>query len=201
MAGLEPCRRCEKDIAKGVKKCRFCGKVQRNWFRKHKFLTFIGVLLLIGITSALGDEEGTSKKEKLYNVHNLVVIDEKAEVVVTKVEEVDKLGTQYIEKEVSDGYTFLAVQFTVKNISDEPIEFFSIPTFKLVDQKGTEYDADIDATSYYAVQKDLVKSKFSNDLNPNVKLTDVQVYVISKEAYAKGKWFLEFSGKERVKIK
>lgn len=219
MAKLVPCKACEKEIAKGVKKCPNCGKDQRNWFRRHKILTFFGVIILIGILSSLGggeesdtsdtasnsktdsDTKATAKKEKVYKVNDAVVIDKKSEVVLTDVEETDKVGDQYLNKKVSDGGTFVAVHVTVKNVSDKPIGPFSTPTFKLVDEKGTDYSADIDATSYYAVQTDIDNSKLASDLNPNIKVTDVQVFEISKDAYAKGKWYLEVSGKEKIQVK
>lgn len=215
MAKLVPCKACEKEIAKGVKKCPNCGKDQRNWFMRHKFLTFIGVIIFIGIISAIGggdsetgsdtssesNSESNTKKEKAYKLNDPVIISKKAEVVVTKVEETDEVGDQYINKKASDGGTLVAVQLTVKNVSDKPIGMFSTPTFRLVDEKGTKYDADIDATSTYAVQTDIDNSKLASDLNPNIKVTDVQVFEISKEAYAKGKWFVEISAKEKVQIK
>lgn len=57
------CKACGKEIAKGVKKCPHCGKDQRNFFMKHKILSGILILVLIGtIGSALGGgEEETGK--------------------------------------------------------------------------------------------------------------------------------------------
>lgn len=49
------CKACGKEIAKGVKKCVHCGKDQRNFFMKHKILSGIAILVLIGVIgSALG---------------------------------------------------------------------------------------------------------------------------------------------------
>ncbi|MFS0639198.1 hypothetical protein AB1K84_25325 [Mesobacillus foraminis] len=59
MANLVPCKACGKEIAKGVKKCPNCGKDQRNWFMRHKILSFIGaIVLLVAIGSALGGGDG-----------------------------------------------------------------------------------------------------------------------------------------------
>ena len=44
---LVACKACEKEIAKGVKKCPNCGKDQRNWFMRHKILSFIGAIIII----------------------------------------------------------------------------------------------------------------------------------------------------------
>jgi hypothetical protein len=61
MEKMVNCKACGKDIAKGVKKCPHCGKDQRNFFMKHKIITIIGVLILIGIISSIGGNKDTNK--------------------------------------------------------------------------------------------------------------------------------------------
>ena len=51
---LVNCKACGKEIGKGVKKCVNCGSDQRNCFSRHKILTGILVLVIIGIGSAMG---------------------------------------------------------------------------------------------------------------------------------------------------
>ena len=51
---LVNCKACGKEIAKGVKKCVSCGADQRNFFSRHKIVTGILVLVIIGIGSAIG---------------------------------------------------------------------------------------------------------------------------------------------------
>ena len=52
---LVKCKACEKEIAKGVKKCPGCGADQRNFFGKHKILTGILAIVIIGgIVSVAG---------------------------------------------------------------------------------------------------------------------------------------------------
>jgi len=61
---LIKCKACGADIAKGVKKCPHCGKDQRNFFVRHKIITFILAIIIIGgIGSALngsGDDKSTA---------------------------------------------------------------------------------------------------------------------------------------------
>ena len=111
-----------------------------------------------------------------------------------------KVGDQYVNKKASEGGTLVAIQWTVKNISDKPLGAFSTPTINLVDEKGTKYDADIDASANYAVETNIDNSKIASDLNPGIKVTDVQVFEISKDSYAKGKWYIEING-NKVQIK
>ena len=52
---LVNCKACGKEIGKGVKKCVHCGADQRNFFSKHKIITGILALIIIGgIGSAMG---------------------------------------------------------------------------------------------------------------------------------------------------
>lgn len=58
MSKMVNCKACGKEIAKGVSKCVHCGKDQRNFFMKHKVLTVILALIILGgIGSAMGGDE------------------------------------------------------------------------------------------------------------------------------------------------
>ena len=60
---LVKCKACEKEIAKGVKKCVNCGADQRNFAGRHKILTGIAVLIVLGIGSSAmsgGDKPTTT---------------------------------------------------------------------------------------------------------------------------------------------
>ncbi|MFT5874603.1 MAG: hypothetical protein ACI8WT_003573 [Clostridium sp.] len=60
MSKMVNCKACGKEIAKGVNKCINCGKDQRNFFMKHKLITFILALFVLGgIGSAMGGDKGS----------------------------------------------------------------------------------------------------------------------------------------------
>jgi len=56
------CPKCKEEIAKDAKKCKHCGADLRNWFVRHKIITGILALFLIGIiiTSVNGGSSNTS---------------------------------------------------------------------------------------------------------------------------------------------
>lgn len=58
---VETCKACGNQIAKGVKKCPQCGKDQRSWFGRHKFLTGLGALVLIGVLVGIFGQGGSSE--------------------------------------------------------------------------------------------------------------------------------------------
>lgn len=214
MSNLLNCKACGKEIAKGVKKCPNCGKDQRNYFMRHKFITFIGAVVIIGCISVAAGGGGsdttsetastvstspTKKAEKVVKIGDTVKKDN-IETTITKVENLSQVGTSGMVKKASDGGTLIAVQYTIKNVDKKPLSSFSIPTAGLVGPDGTEYDADIDATSYYSVETNIDNSKILSDLNPGIKVTDVQVFEVSKADYAKGKWLINLNDK-KVSIK
>ena len=68
---MKPCKECKQEISSSAKKCPSCGKDQRNWFMKHKILSFIGAIILLGIIgSALGggDDNLTATEPPTTNV-------------------------------------------------------------------------------------------------------------------------------------
>lgn len=215
MAKLVPCKACEKEIAKGVKKCPSCGKDQRNWFMKHKILTAIGILVVISILGSLGGNDTQEQaatdtnveveaeevaEEKFYKVGEAIVADN-LEVTVTVFEEMEVIGDpDFLGKKASEGGTLVALQYTMKNISDEPVGMFSYPTVSLLDEKGTKYSSDIDASSSYAVETEIDNSKIFSDLNPDISVTDTAVYEVSKEKFAQGSWYVQI-GDAKVQLK
>ncbi|YCA46536.1 DUF4352 domain-containing protein (plasmid) [Bacillus sp. JZ8] len=171
------------------------------------FIVLIALIIVIAVVAGGGDDNSSksssgagSEKEKTYSVGDTFTINDKVEVAITKVEEKSQVGNEYVNKQASEGGTFVAIQWTLKNISDKPLGTFSTPTIKLIDEKGTEYEADIDATSNYALETDIDNSKILSDLNPNIKVNDVQVFEISKDSYTSGKWYAEIDG-NKIQLK
>lgn len=60
MSKMTNCKACGKEIAKGVKTCVHCGKDQRNFFMKHKILTGILVIIILGTIGSSGSKNNTT---------------------------------------------------------------------------------------------------------------------------------------------
>lgn len=108
MSKMVNCKACGKELAKGVKKCVHCGKDQRNFFMKHKVLTgVLAVLIIGGAGSAAGNNTDdsstkTSSETKVANSQEVKKEDAKKEEVkeVVAVSAVD-LAKAYEENEVN----------------------------------------------------------------------------------------------------
>lgn len=48
------CPKCSEDVQKKAKKCKHCHADIRNWFMKHKIISFFLIILLIGAFGAAG---------------------------------------------------------------------------------------------------------------------------------------------------
>ena len=59
MSKLVSCKSCGKEVIKGAK-CPRCGKDQMNFFQKHKILTGIAVIVVIGVIGSATNKGGTT---------------------------------------------------------------------------------------------------------------------------------------------
>ncbi|MFL0252886.1 OB-fold protein [Clostridium neuense] len=94
---LTSCKACGKEIAKGVKKCPHCGKDQRNFFMKHKIITVILALVILGgIGSAMGGNKNATTSTNTTDTKKT----EKKKVEAITVSAVD-LAKAYEDNEVN----------------------------------------------------------------------------------------------------
>lgn len=100
------CKVCNKDIAKGVKKCPHCGKDQRNFFMRHKILTGILVLVLIAaIGEAIGGDDGDSPKVVTKESEESKKPEESKEKVEEKAEQDSKETAEEAYQRILEEYT------------------------------------------------------------------------------------------------
>lgn len=74
---MKSCKDCNTEISKDAKTCPKCGKDQRNFFAKHKVLSFILAVILIAVISSSGSDT-TSNTTTSTNYES----DKKVEVTV-----------------------------------------------------------------------------------------------------------------------
>lgn len=164
---------------------------KKNWFARHKFLTVIGVIILIAIIGGAAgggnktdnntnsDGSGVTKSEdkpattaKL----NEAARDGKFEFVVKGVEcGKTTIGTnEYLKKNAQGQFCLMTV--SVKNVGNEAQGFFG-SNQKLLNAQNQQYAAD-DAAGVYVDQN--YSTLFSN-INPGNSVEGVIVFDIPKD--------------------
>lgn len=137
-------------------------------------------------TETLNIKNNENVKEKVYKVGDVIKTDN-LEITITKVEERQKVGSEFDTSNVSEGGTYICVQWKYKNVSKKPIGTFSQPSIVLNDKDGASYSSDFGATVSYCSEADTDR-KVVSDLNPGITVKDAEVYEVSKDSYAAGGW-------------
>jgi formylglycine-generating enzyme required for sulfatase activity len=119
------------------------------------------------------------------------------EITLTSVAVRGSVGTDFDESKPSEGGMYVAIQWSYKNISNQPIDALSTPTIKLVDNSGVVYSGDVGASGSFASELK-IDAKLVSDLNPGIKVTDADVFEISKDSLAKPGWKVKISGDQDV---
>ena len=114
MSKLVRCKACGNEVAKGVKKCPNCGKDNRSFVARHKVLSAIAILVVLG---GVGGAMSEGK-----------VVKEESEIVEKEVK-VDKYQVE-ITSGYNDGYA-LYIEGTVTNNSGRDLTYVQIliPTY------------------------------------------------------------------------
>ncbi|GAA0177048.1 hypothetical protein SH2C18_03440 [Clostridium sediminicola] len=97
MSKLLQCKACGKEVAKGAR-CPSCGKDSRSFFAKHKILTGIIVLAVIGAFASMGQN---SDKSNMANSNNTNATSDKSESKDTTVKY--KTGKYLVGEDIESG--------------------------------------------------------------------------------------------------
>jgi len=167
-------------------------KKDGNWFKRHKILTVILAIILIGViasaagggksktnSSATSNGSGVTKSEDKTATTaklNETARDGKFEFVVKSVAcGTASVGGQYLNKTAQGQYCLATV--SVKNIGDKQ-QYFSEGDQKLLNASGQQYSPDTTATLYNSPNNSDV---FLAQINPGNSVEGVLVYDIPKD--------------------
>lgn len=127
-------------------------KSDKNWFARHKVLTVIGIVVVIGIiagvagggdssnpTATNNSSDNTANEQKTEFAKGEVISFDKRELTVTDVQRDFQTGNQFAQPEA--GNEFVIVTVTLKNNSDSSMDYNTF-NFKLQDSNGVQKDED-----------------------------------------------------------
>lgn len=157
-------------------------KSEKNWFARHKFLTAILAIILIGVIATAanggGSENGTSNSGGGDNTSQSTVAgieqparDGKFEFTVHSAPDCSKttLGTEFINTKAQG--VFCLIKVTVSNIGNEPQYMFADNQYAF-NASNQKYSADSSAAIYL----DEASQTLWDEINPGNKVTGYLVY-------------------------
>jgi hypothetical protein len=157
-----------------------------NWFKKHKIITVLLVLVVIGAIAGAGggnkstdNDSGASTDQSDSKAVTAKIgeaaRDGKFEFVVKSIKcGKTSVGSDFLTQEAQGQYCLLGV--SVKNIGDEKQSLLSSNQY-LFNAQGQKYSADDTATLYAAPDS----SSWYSDINPGNSVSGVIVFDIPKD--------------------
>lgn len=121
---LKICKECGSEVSsKGV--CQKCGKDQRNFFVKHKVITFILILVIIGTIVGTNGGNKTNNDSAKTTSSTTSTKQEKFTLQDGHTGTTDKYGMSY------------TIEGTIKNNTDKQYSYAQV-TFNLYDSDGAQ---------------------------------------------------------------
>lgn len=163
---------------------------------------FIGLIVLgafFGSKNKGGDQIQEVQKEEQKILVGDVFKTDKFEISIVSTKARSSVGNSFLNSQPAEGAIYIAIITTYKNISTKPVNAFSTPKIKLVASDGTEYDPDIAASGYYAAEVD-INTKALSDLNPGIKVTDADVFEVSRQLFDPKSWKILVKADEKVYV-
>ena len=108
-------------------------------------------------------------------------------VSIASVKASRSVGDGMFASQSAEGVLFVTVDWSLKNISDRPIEAFDLPKIYLVDTAGVSFEPDLAASMSYATEANISRKIVSN-LNPGIAITDADAWELSEQAWNSGGW-------------
>lgn len=162
--------------------------------REHNFIIMLSIviastILIIGAMTI--NTFMKSKQEKQWNVNEKITTD-KFEISVEAIEKRSQVGSGVFESRPAEDWVYLTVFWNWKNISKRALNSVEIPTIQVIDNSGTKYDADLEASMSLATESNLDTQTFS-DLKPGIKISDSIVFEVSNEMLQTGEYKLQIN--------
>jgi hypothetical protein len=196
---LKECVECKKEISNEVKKCPNCGKDQRNWFLRHKIITFIGflgILIVLGAAFNSKNEDNKKATTSIKTSETVAAAPQKTEVVkeltkngissdveinILESKTEKKLGNNPFSEIKAQGI-FKVLKIQLKNNQKDAVTISS-GSFKLIDDKKREFGNSSEAEMALASSVDDKKETFFlKKINPGISITGYVAYDVPEDA-------------------
>jgi len=194
---LVNCKACGKEIGKGVKKCIHCGTDQRNFFGKHKIITGIMVIVILGaIGSATSGGKSSTTQAPVASSTTAPAtapapakpvelskegVSSDVKIAVTGFISKDSIGDNQYSIAKAQG-VFKVVSLSLTNNQKDAITIDS-NSFKLADDQGREFSDSTEAQTAMMTSMNAQKDNFFlKKINPGITATGSVAFDVPKDA-------------------
>ena len=184
---MKTCKECGTEVSSNAKACPKCGNDQRNFFVKHKVLTFFLAIILICVISAASSGDNTNNegsKNTLTNSNveqNNNTTSTKDKYAVGEIFEDSTIAIKYVS--LNDNFTGYSQYADVKNGYKVIKAEFEFENLSSTDQYVSSYDFNCYADGYdcevfYYVED----SSFGSTLSAGKKTKGSVYFEVPKDA-------------------
>ncbi len=203
------CPKCGEEILKSAKRCKHCQADLRNWFARHKIISGLLLLILIGIIFGSGKTEKVGNKEPgPVSSQPAVTVPEKQKSVdekkiykpdepvqlgyfvyrANKIKELEEIKGQFDSQKADGIYEIIAL--VAGNIDKEP-RYLDSAMFKLVDNQNRSYVTSTDGTMAFNLNVQSDTEIFLKPVNPSIVAKGVLVFAYPQGSIRTLKYFLK----------
>ena len=116
------CPKCQEEILPGAKKCKHCQADLRNWFVKHKILTGILILFVIGIIGSIGGNTSNNSSSSTNSNSNQQEVAKEESIKVTARTLYAEYEANEIQADEKYKNKLLEVSGTIENIGKDILD-------------------------------------------------------------------------------
>lgn len=121
---MKKCKSCQSEIDDKATKCPHCQADQRNWFRRHTFLT--GLLVLVMIIVIISVAGGGGKNEEITQPISQKEEAEQEVIKITAREIADDFDANQVAAESKWGGKLVEFSAEISNITDSGLSFSNV---------------------------------------------------------------------------
>lgn len=194
------CSKCGEEILADAKKCKHCQADLRNWFVRHKIISIILLLFLLGIVIESGKKdknEGKNQKQETARVQTssesnqdngkekkIYKSDEPVQLGyfvyrANKVKEIEEIKGQFSTQKADGIYQVIAL--AAGNIDKEP-RYLDSAMFRLVDNQNRSYMTSTDGAMAFELNVQSDTNIFLKPVNPSLVAKGALIFDVPKNA-------------------
>lgn len=199
-AQTKKCPKCKEEIRKDAKKCKHCQADLRNWFLRHKIVSVILLLIIIGIIFGSGAKDNKENKDQKQGVAPVTNSSKETQDSATekkiyksdepvqlgyfvyranRIKKLEEIKGQYSSQKADGIYEIIAL--VAGNIDKEP-RYLDSAMFRLVDNQNRSYMTSTDGAMAFELNVQSDTNIFLKPVNPSLVAKGALIFDVPKNA-------------------